>query len=91
MPPQPSPKHILRTHSSAVNCLFVSSDNKRIISGDVSGQVVITSTSTLRSLASWHAHTDAVFGVEELGMQIITYIYFYILLLVIELMHDGRV
>ncbi|KAH9052959.1 WD-40 repeat-containing protein [Lactarius deliciosus] len=49
--------------------LFVSGDNERIYSGDVSGLVVITSTRSIRPLASWKAHTDGLLGVEEWGEQ----------------------
>ena len=68
----PSPLHIIRSHSSAVSALFISGDNERIYSGDVSGLVVITSTRSLRSVASWKAHTDGLLGVEEWGKQVIT-------------------
>lgn len=68
----PPPLHIIRSHSSAVSALFISGDNERIYSGDVSGLVVITSTRSLRSVASWKAHTDGLLGVEEWGKQVIT-------------------
>jgi hypothetical protein len=68
----PPPLHIIRSHTSAISALFVSSDNERIISGDVSGLVVITSTRSLRSMASWKAHTDGLLGIEEWGKRLIT-------------------
>ena len=68
----PPPLHIIRSHSSAVSALFISGDNERIYSGDISGLVVITSTRSLRSVASWKAHTDGLLGVEEWGKQVIT-------------------
>jgi len=68
----PPPLHIIRSHSSAISALFISGDNERIYSGDVSGLVVITSARTLRPLASWAAHTDGLLGVEEWGKQVIT-------------------
>ncbi|KAG2083532.1 WD40-repeat-containing domain protein [Suillus cothurnatus] len=71
--PPPSPIHLLRSHSSAVNTLFISTDNERIYSGDSSGQAVVTSTRSLRPLASWKAHTDSLLGIEEWGFQIITH------------------
>ncbi|KII85233.1 hypothetical protein PLICRDRAFT_116623 [Plicaturopsis crispa FD-325 SS-3] len=72
-PPPPSPTHLLRSHSSPLSALSFSADNERIYSGDASGLVVITSTRTLRAMASWNAHTDSVLGVEELGDQVITH------------------
>ncbi|KAG5644377.1 hypothetical protein DXG03_008605 [Asterophora parasitica] len=74
-PPAPpaAPTHILRTHSSAVSALFVSSDNERIYSGDASGLVVVTSTRSLRSITAWNAHTDSLLGIEEWGECIITH------------------
>ncbi|KAG1718218.1 WD40-repeat-containing domain protein, partial [Suillus lakei] len=71
--PSPSPTHLLRSHSSAVSTLFISTDNERLYSGDGAGQVVVTSTRSLRPLASWKAHSDSVLGVEEWGSQIITH------------------
>ncbi|KAG2140054.1 WD40-repeat-containing domain protein [Suillus clintonianus] len=71
--PAPSPIHLLRSHSSAVSTLFISTDNERIYSGDSAGQVFVTSTRSLRPLASWKAHTDSLLGVEEWGTQLITH------------------
>jgi hypothetical protein len=70
--PAPSPIHLLRSHSCAVSTLFISKDNERLYSGDSAGQVIITSTRSLRPLASWKAHADALLGIEEWGSQIIT-------------------
>ncbi|KAH9168819.1 WD40 repeat-like protein [Lactarius sanguifluus] len=73
-PIAPPPLHTIRSHNSAVNTLFVSGDNERIYSGDVSGLVVITSTRSIRPFASWKAHTDGLLGVEEWGeQQVITH------------------
>ncbi|KAH9064031.1 WD40 repeat-like protein [Lactarius vividus] len=73
-PIAPPPLHTIRSHNSAVSTLFVSNDNERIYSGDVSGLVVITSTRSIRPLASWKAHTDGLLGVEEWGeRQVITH------------------
>ncbi|KAG2060802.1 WD40 repeat-like protein [Suillus hirtellus] len=71
--PAPSPIHLLRSHSSAVSTLSISTDNERIYSGDTVGQVIVTSTRSLRPLASWKAHTDSLLGIEEWGSQIITH------------------
>ncbi|KAG2037649.1 WD-40 repeat-containing protein [Suillus americanus] len=71
--PAPSPIHLLRSHSSAVSTLFISTDNERIYSGDSAGQAIVTSTRSLRPLASWTAHTDSLLGIEEWGSQIITH------------------
>jgi len=68
----PPPLHIIRSHTSAISSLFISGDNERIYSGDVSGLVVITSTRSFRPLASWKAHTDGLLGLEEWGKQVIT-------------------
>ncbi|KAI0255015.1 WD40-repeat-containing domain protein [Lactifluus subvellereus] len=69
----PPPLHIIRSHNSPISALFVSGDNERIYSGDISGLVVITSTRTLRPLASWKAHKDGLLGVEEWGKHVITH------------------
>ena len=68
----PPPLHIIRSHTSAISALFISDDNERIYSGDISGLAVITSTRSLRPLASWKAHTDGLLGLEEWGNQVIT-------------------
>ncbi|KAG1790137.1 WD-40 repeat-containing protein [Suillus plorans] len=69
----PSPICLLRSHSSAVSTLSISTDNERIYSGDTVGQVIVISTRSLRPLASWKAHTDSLLGIEEWGSQIITH------------------
>ncbi|KAI6115590.1 WD40-repeat-containing domain protein [Pisolithus croceorrhizus] len=69
-----TPLHVLRMHKDPVNALFCSRDNERIYSGDAKGRVVISSTRSLRPIADWLAHTNAILGVEELGEnQIITH------------------
>jgi len=72
-PSSPSPSHLLRSHSTHLSALAFSDDNERIYSGDASGLVVITSTRSLRAIASWKAHTDSLLGVEEYGDRIITH------------------
>lgn len=74
IPPPPTPNHILRGHSASLTALSFSDDNERLYSGDVSGLVVVTSTSSLRAIASWKAHTDGLLGIEEWGNRIITYV-----------------
>ncbi|KAF9532526.1 WD40-repeat-containing domain protein [Crepidotus variabilis] len=72
-PLPPTPLHLLRVHSSPVTAIAYSDDNERIYSGDTSGKVVVTSTRSLRAIASWNAHTDSVLGVEEWDYQVITH------------------
>lgn len=69
----PPPLFVLRTHTSPVVAVFCSRDNERIYSGDAKGLVDITSTRSLRPIARWPAHTDALLGIEELGDRVITY------------------
>lgn len=68
----PSPSHILRVHASHVSVVSFSEDNERLYSGDLSGSVVVTSTRTLRSIATWKAHTDGILGVQEWASNIVT-------------------
>jgi hypothetical protein len=72
-PLPPSPSHLLRSHSIQLSALAISDDNERIYSGDASGLVVVTSTRSLRAIASWKAHTNGLLGVEEWGNRIITF------------------
>lgn len=72
--PPPPPSHLLRSHSAPLSSLFFSDDNERLYSGDATGLVVITSTRSLRAIASWKAHTDGLLGLEEWGDQIITFV-----------------
>jgi hypothetical protein len=72
-PLPPSPSHLLRSHSTQLSALAISDDNERLYSGDVSGLVVITSTRSLRAIASWKAHTNGLLGVEEWINGIITF------------------
>ena len=71
-PTAPVPSHILRVHGHLINTVWFSLDNERLYSGDASGQVVITSTRTVRSIASWKAHANALLGIEELDEVLIT-------------------
>ncbi|KAJ3763905.1 WD40-repeat-containing domain protein [Lentinula raphanica] len=69
----PAPIHLLRSHTSPIAALSISHDNERIYSGDSSGLAVITSTQTLRAIASWKAHEDGFLGIEEWENAIITH------------------
>ncbi|KAL0954817.1 hypothetical protein HGRIS_003762 [Hohenbuehelia grisea] len=72
-PPAPLPAHLLRLHSFPITCLAFSGHNERIYSGDTSGTVVITSTRSLRPIASWPAHTDTLLGIQEWCSWILTH------------------
>ncbi|KAH9481428.1 ASTRA-associated protein 1 [Psilocybe cubensis] len=69
----PTPLHLLRSHTSPVSAIAWSDDNERIYSADASGKVIVTSTRSLRAIASWMAHTDSILGVEEWGESIVTH------------------
>ncbi|TFK27190.1 WD-40 repeat-containing protein [Coprinopsis marcescibilis] len=71
-PPPPAPVHLLRGHTAAITALSISDDNERVYSGDASGNVIISSTRTLRAISSWNPHTDSILGVEEFGSNIVT-------------------
>jgi ASTRA-associated protein 1 len=83
-PPAPSPKRILRVHSAQVNVVRFSpldlegKVNQRLYSGDADGRVVVTSTSTNRTLASWGAHSAGVLSIEEWDQFLMTYGGFFI-------------
>ncbi|KAF9474246.1 WD-40 repeat-containing protein [Pholiota conissans] len=72
-PLAPTPLHLLRSHSAPISALAWSTDNERIYTADGKGKVVVTSTRSLRALASWAAHTDSVLGVEEWEKHIVTH------------------
>lgn len=63
--PPPSPKHILRSHRDQITSLYLSDDNERLYSGDITGLVVLTATRTLRALVSWKAHKNAILAAKE--------------------------
>jgi len=71
-PLPPTPRHLLRSHSSSLTAVAWSDDNERIYSADSSGKVVVTSSGSLRPITAWNAHTDSVLGVEEWDGYIIT-------------------
>jgi WD40 repeat protein len=73
-PPPAAPTHLLRLHSQPLSALAFSEDNERLYSGDASGQVVVTSTRTLRPIAKWQPHSDSVLGIEEWQDEIVTYV-----------------
>lgn len=70
--PPAAPTHLIRSHIVPLSALSFSEDNERLYSGDTSGLVVVTSTRTLRAIASWKAHSDGLLGVEEWGKHIVT-------------------
>src|SRR4051812_29250185 len=72
--PPPTPSHLLRSHSSALTVLHISSNNERLYSADSSGLVVVTSTRSLRPLTTWNAHTASVLGVQEWGEHVVTFV-----------------
>ncbi|EJD06942.1 WD40 repeat-like protein [Fomitiporia mediterranea MF3/22] len=69
----PSPSHILRIHAADVTVVSFSKDNERLYSGDTSGSVFVTSTRTLRPIATWKAHLDGLLGVQEWASNIVTH------------------
>lgn len=70
--PSPAPKHIIRSHADPVSVVYSSDDNERIYSGDSSGTVVITSSRSLRAIATWKAHDHGLLGIQEWEDTIIT-------------------
>ena len=71
----PPPLHILRLNEAQVSALSFSEDNERLYMGDQLGYVALVSTRTMRPIAFWRAHTDALLGVEEWDQFIVTHIY----------------
>ncbi|KAF5389857.1 hypothetical protein D9757_003675 [Collybiopsis confluens] len=69
----PAPIHILRSHSSSIAAIFMTRDNERIYTGDASGHASVSSTRTLRAIASWKAHNDGFLGIAEWEDGIITH------------------
>jgi WD40 repeat protein len=74
----PPPLHILRLNKAQVSALSFSDDNERLYTGDQQGCVALVSTRTMRPIASWCAHTDALLGVEEWGQCIVTHIILFL-------------
>ena len=71
-PPPSAPTHLIRTHLAAVNAVWFSEDNERLYTGDANGNVVITSTRSLRPLANWQPHTNGILGVQEWEGKVVT-------------------
>ncbi|EJD06963.1 WD40 repeat-like protein [Fomitiporia mediterranea MF3/22] len=69
----PSPSHILRIHAVDVTVVSFSEDNERLYSGDTSGSVFVTSTRTLRPIATWKAHAEGILSVQEWASSIVTH------------------
>jgi hypothetical protein len=65
VPSSAPPKHILRSHGDQIASLYISDDNERLYSGDITGLVALTATRTLRALVSWKAHANAILTVKE--------------------------
>jgi len=70
----PPPLHILRLNKAQVSALSFSEDNEILYTADQQGYVAMVSTRTMRPVAFWRAHTDALLGVEEWDQFIVTHV-----------------
>ncbi|RDW80529.1 hypothetical protein BP5796_05227 [Coleophoma crateriformis] len=65
--PPAQPSYILRGHASQIHCACFIRSNKRLVSGDADGWIVIWSLDIKRPLAVWRAHEGAILGADTWG------------------------
>jgi len=59
-PPPPTPKYVLRGHTSQIHATHFLRRNTRLLTGDASGHVVLWDTTTKRPAAVWRAHDNTI-------------------------------
>lgn len=70
----PSPKAILRGHKAQIHAATFIRGNKRLITGDAEGYVVLWDLTIMRPRAVWRPHENAILGIAGWGDdKIITY------------------
>jgi WD40 repeat protein len=77
--PPAQPVYILRGHGTQVHSVAFLRQNKRLLTGDADGWVVLWSVAAKRAVAVWRAHNSAILGLGEWGSdKTITYVLFTI-------------
>ena len=61
----PSPKNILRGHKAQVHAATFVRNNDRLITGDADGYVIAWRLATMRPVAVWRAHENAILGIKS--------------------------
>lgn len=70
----PQPKAILRGHKVQVHAAVFIRRNRRLVTGDADGFVVVWDLTIMRPRAVWQAHDNAILGLSEWGLdKIITH------------------
>ncbi|GAB7338490.1 hypothetical protein MBLNU457_5243t1 [Dothideomycetes sp. NU457] len=59
-PAPPTPKYILRGHTSQIHATHFLRRNTRLLTGDATGYVVLWDTTTKRPVAVWRAHDTTI-------------------------------
>jgi WD40 repeat protein len=71
----PVPRSILRGHKAQVHAAVFIRGNKRLVTGDAEGFVIVWDLTILRARAVWKAHQKAILGIREWGTdKIITFV-----------------
>jgi hypothetical protein len=65
--PSPQPAYILRGHAAQIHATAFIRSNRRLVTADAEGWVVIWSLAIKRPVAVWRAHESAVLGVQAWG------------------------
>lgn len=67
--PPPTPKYILRGHTSPIQSLKFYAQNSRLVSGDSDGWIVVWDMATKRAVGCWKAHGGAILCVVGFEIQ----------------------
>ncbi|TVY42315.1 ASTRA-associated protein [Lachnellula occidentalis] len=65
---QPQPAYILRGHSSQIHSTSFIRSNRRLVTGDTEGWIVVWSLAIKRPVAVWKAHEGSILGATAWGI-----------------------
>ncbi|KAF2747766.1 WD40 repeat-like protein [Sporormia fimetaria CBS 119925] len=63
--PPAQPSYIFRGHAAAIHSVQLVRQNRRLLTGDADGWVVLWSLESKRPVAVWQAHDSAILGTDE--------------------------
>jgi len=71
----PVPRSVLRGHKAQVHVAVFIRGNKRLVTGDAEGFIIVWDLTILRPRGVWQAHQKAILGIREWGAdRIITFV-----------------
>lgn len=65
--PPAQPTYVLRGHNAQIHSICFVRHNKRLLTGDAEGWLVLWNVFTKRPVAVWRAHKGAILGLDVWG------------------------